>query len=250
MTLADAPQTGALRANLRNSRWATLLADANPATAPDGNQGVSVLAVPRTLDFPDQPGLSATTSLAWIQGPPLGDVDYGTVPYGQFLGPDWKEARYVLYIATADVPVPGSTTPIKAQPTFMSFEKMPGDDEIVPVLGPPRSPRIQGRDAFQAQAGVGLRPTISWSPPRLGAATSYVVRLDAVGGTPAQFASASLTVYGVTSVQVPDGLLTPGAQYVVTISSVSAPWDKLDRPPFRTGMPFSMSDCVTAAFTP
>jgi hypothetical protein len=58
------------------------------------------------------------------------------------------------------------------------------------------------------------------------------------------------TVYGVTSMQVPDGLLTLGAQYAVTITSVSAPWDKLDRPPFRTGMPYSTSDCVTAVFSP
>jgi hypothetical protein len=250
VTLADAPQTGALRANLRNSRWAALLADANPATKPWGNQGVSVLAIPRSLEFPDQPGLVAGTSLVWIQGPPLSDLDYGTVRYGQFLGPGWKETRYVLYQATADVPVPGSATPYTAWPTFMSFEAMLADDDIVPVLGPPRSPRIEGRDAFQAQTGVGFRPTISWSPPRLGAATSYVVRVDAVGGSSAQFASVSMTVYGVTSMQVPDGLLTLGAQYAVTITSVSAPWDKLDRPPFRTGMPYSASDCVTAVFSP
>jgi hypothetical protein len=76
------------------------------------------------------------------------------------------------------------------------------------------------------------------------------VRVDAVGGSSAQFASVSMTVYGVTSMQVPDGLLTLGAQYAVTITSVSAPWDKLDRPPFRTGMPYSASDCVTAVFSP
>jgi hypothetical protein len=118
------------------------------------------------------------------------------------------------------------------------------------VLGPPRSPRIEGRDAFQAQTGVGLRPTISWSPPRLGAATAYVVRLYWTGGATAKIASVSLTVYGVTSVRVPDGLLTPGAQYSSTITSVSAPWDKLDRPPFRSGMPYSTSDCMTAVFSP
>ncbi|HZX93444.1 MAG TPA: hypothetical protein VFE90_02935 [Myxococcales bacterium] len=250
VTLADAPQTGRLRANLRNSPWAALLADANPATKPDGNQGVSLLAVPRTLDFPDSPVLSATTSLAWIQGPPLGDVDYGVVSYGQFLGAGWKEARYVLYLATADVPMPGTTATYPMGLAFVSFEPMPADDEIVPVLGPPRLPRIEGRDAFQAQSGVGLRPTLSWSPPRLGGATSYVVRIDQASGPPGPFASISLVVYGVTSVQVPDGLLAKGSQYAATISSFSAAWDKLDRPPLRSGMPWSMSDCVTAVFTP
>jgi hypothetical protein len=155
----------------------------------------------------------------------------------------------VLYIATADVPQPGTSTPYTMQPLFTSFEKMPADEAIVPVLGPPRAPRIEGRDAFQAQTGVGLRPTISWSPPALGAATSYVVQLAATSGTPA-IASVSLNVHGVTSVQVPEGLLQSGAQYAITITSVSAPWDKLDSPPFRTGMPYSTSDCVTAVFSP
>jgi hypothetical protein len=249
LTLADAPMTGSLRANLRNSSWASLLADANPAAKPDSTTGVSLLAIPRSLDFPDQPGLAASTSLAWIKGPALQDADYGTVAYGQFLGPSWKEARYVLYMATADVPQPGTSTPYTMRPTFVSFEKMPADEAIVPVLGPPRAPRIEGRDAFQAQTGVGLRPTISWSPPALGAATSYVVQIAATSANPA-IPLVSLYVYGVTSMQVPDGLLQSGTQYAITITSVSAPWDKLDRAPFRTGMPYSTSDCVTAVFTP
>ncbi len=250
VALVDAPQTGSLRGNLRNSQWAALLADANPAMKPFRNQGVSVLAIPRSLDFPDQPAFAASTSLIHVEGPPLTDADYGTISYGQFLGPSWKEARYVLYIATADVPVPGSATPYTAQALFASFQAMPAAEDVVPVLGPPRSPSIGGRDAFQAQTGVGLRPTISWSPPRLGAATAYAVRLAWVGGATAKVASVSMTVYGVNSVRVPDGLLTPGAQYSATITSVSAPWDKLDRPPFRTGMPYSTSDCVTAVFSP
>ena len=233
VAVVDAPQTGSLRANLRNSQWAALLADANPAMKPFRNQGVSVIAIPRSLDFPDQPALAAGTSLIHVEGPPLTDADYGTISYGQFLGPSWKEARYVLYVATADVPVPGSATPERTWASFLSFQAMPAADDIVPVLGPPRSPRIEGRDAFQAQTGVGLRPTISWSPPRLGAATAYVVRLTWVGGATAKVASVSMTVYGVNSVRVPDGLLTPGAQYYATITSVSAPWDKLDRPPLR-----------------
>ena len=249
LNLTEAPMTGALRANLRNSRWATILTDANPATKPFRAQGVSVLAVPHSVDFPDMPGLSAGTSLVYVQGPALQDADYGTVAYGQFLGPSWKEVRYVSYIATAEVPQPGTAATVSMQPFFSSFEAMPADDEIVPVLGPPRSPRIEGREAFLAQTGVGLRPTISWSPPSLGAATSYVVTLSVASGTPA-IASVSLNVYGVTSVQVPDGLLESGARYAITITAMSAPWDKLDRAPFRSGMPYSTSDSVTAVFSP
>jgi hypothetical protein len=249
VTLTDAPQTGALRANLRNSRWATLLTDSNPASVPQGAQGVSLLAIPHSITFPDQPGLAASTSLAYIQAPGLLDVDYGTVPYGQFLGPLWKEVRYVVYITQADVPQPGTSTPFTSSGFFSSMEPMPADDEIVPVLGPPRSPKIEGRDAFQAQTGVGLHPTVSWSPPRLGSATSYTVNILAVSGNPA-IANVSLTVYGVTSLQIPTGILQAGATYNMIITANSAPWDSLDRPPFRQGIPTATADCVTAVFAP
>jgi hypothetical protein len=247
VTLADAPQTGSLRANLRNSKWATLITDSNPAMVAQGGQGVSLLAIPHSLDFPDQPGLTAGTSLAYIQGPPLTDADYGTIAYGQFLGAEWKEVRYVSYFASANVPQPGSTELVPASAFFTSFEAMPADDEIVPVLGPPRSPTIQGLDAFAAQSGVGLRPTISWKPPRLGSATSYTVSLfptDTADG------SVSITVYGVTSVQIPAGILKAGKMYSAVITANSAPWDSLDRPVFRLGVPSSSADCATAAFTP
>ena len=36
----------------------------------------------------------------------------------------------------------------------------------------------------------------------------------------------------------------------VAVGLVPAPWDKLGRPPFRSGMPYSTADCVTAVFSP
>jgi hypothetical protein len=52
---------------------------------------------------------------------------------------------------------------------------------IVPMLGSPTMPRIEGRDAFQGQGGVGFQPTISWSPPTLGSATSYQIVITRIG---------------------------------------------------------------------
>jgi len=124
---------------------------------------------------------------------------------------------------------------------------MPASDDIVPVLGPPRSPTIQSRDAFQAQSGVGLHPAISWKPPRLGSATSYTINLFSTDNSAT---SVSLTVYGVTSVRIPTGILQAGTKYLAVITANSAPWDSLDRPVFRLGVPSSSADCATAAFTP
>lgn len=244
--LVDAPQTGTLRANIGNSKWAQLLLDSNPNTVPNGPQGVSLLAIPHSITYPDEPYYTAGTSLAYIQAPPLLDADYGTLHYGQFLGSDWKEVRYVLYLAQAQVPQPGTSQTFLTQAMFTSYEAMPADDQIVPVLGPPRSPKIAGHDAFQALSGVGTHPTISWTPPRLGSATSYRVSIFSVDGV----TDFSMTVYGVTSLQIPNGFLHPGTTYTATITSISAPWDALDQPPLRLGVPYFSADTNTAAFTP
>lgn len=60
----------------------------------------------------------------------------------------------------------------------------------------------------------------------------------------------SLTVHGVTSLQIRNGLLQPGATCSMTITANSAPWDELDRAPFRTGVPSASADSVSAGFAP
>ena len=60
----------------------------------------------------------------------------------------------------------------------------------------------------------------------------------------------ALSVYTGTSAQVPPGFLQQGRQYAATITALSAPWDKLNRPPLRSGAPLRMADCVTAVFPP
>ena len=211
-----------------------------------------MLAVPHSIQFPDQPGAGATSSVLWVQPPATVDVDYGIVTYGQLPPPLWKEMRYSAYGFDVNVAIPGTSSPQVWLGALYSF--VPGDSAapVVPVLGPPRSPRIEGRDAFASQNDVGTTPTISWSAPAIGSATSYTVRIDVLfsADPPAGLQEVSIAVYTGTSVKVPAGFLKAGQPYVVTITSVSAPWDTLDRPPFRTGTPLHMSDCVTAVFTP
>ena len=218
----------------------------NPRAVPSPlSGGVSVLAIPHSIAFPDQPSGAASSSLLWVQGPATLDVDYGAVTYGQFLPPLWQELRYVAYMA--DVTAPGAGNPYWSG-ALISFVPVSASTPIAPQLSPPRSPQIAERDAFTAQSGVGVTPMISWSPPALGTATSYLVRIDPVDA--GDFQDVAISVYAGTSVQIPSGFLQPGRQYVATITAVSAPWDKLDRPPLRTGAPLHMADCGSAIFTP
>jgi len=250
--LADAPQTGSIRADLRNAQFAALLPQVNALATPNFQAGgVSVLAVPHSLDFPDMPD-DATSSLLWVQGPATTNVDYGDVGYGQFLGSAWRETRYIVYLIDVNLPVPGNTATYPASAVLESFVAAPDTTPVAPALGPPRSVQINGKDASVPQSSVGLSPLISWSPPALGTATSYVARIELVNLGPATPGLQQLwiSVYSGTSVQVPAGFLQSGRQYVLTVAANSAPWDALDRPPFRTGTPFHTADCVSAIFTP
>ena len=251
-TLADAPQTGTIRTDLRNAQFAALMPQVNPRAVPNPTAGgVSVLAVPHSIDFPDMPD-DATSSLLWVQGPPALNVDYGPVSYGQFLGPLWQEMRYVFYSMDLNLPVPGNSNTYLWGAALTSVVPVSSQAPVAPALGPPQSVRIEGRDAFTSQSRVGLSPTISWSPPALGTATSYQVKVDLVnlGPPTAGLQEVALSVYSGTSARIPSGFLQSGRQYTVTVTAVSAPWDVLDRPPFRTGTPLHSADCVSAIFSP
>jgi hypothetical protein len=249
LTLSAAPQTGSLSGKIAGSQWSALLKEANPAMEPvGGGQILRVIAYPGEVGFPHQIR-RLPIELASMLSPPLVDVDYGTTSYGQFLGPQWQEVRNYELVASVDVPRPGTSDTFNTSVSFESDELMPAAGAIAPVVGPPRSPKIQGLNAFQAQSGVGLTPIISWSPPSVGSPTSYSVSIAVVSGDPL-YQALAFSVYGATSLQIPPGFHQKGATYSLVISSVQAPWDTLDAPPLRAGVPFALAPSAGAVFAP
>ena len=89
-----------------------------------------------------------------------------------------------------------------------------------------------------------MTPTLTWSAPTLGTATSYTVTIQ---GTSGQLLSA--TAYE-TSFAVPPGILFSGNTYWAAITANYGPWDAIDRAVNRGGVPFDWADCVTNVFTP
>jgi len=172
--MTAAPQSGAMAIALRSSQFAALAPDVHPtlATVEDGQ--VIVLSVPHSANYPDMPS-TLVTSLATLDVlTDPSDVDYGTIRYGQFLDPFWKEFRRVFFLFN----VANSF----ATATFQSDVPMSavGAGAITPVVSPPKSPLVNGMDAFSFPSGVGSQPTISWSPPVIGTASSYVVEIFAM----------------------------------------------------------------------
>jgi hypothetical protein len=255
---AAVPQTGSIRVDARYSQFAALSSQIHPGAVPSQQlfPDVSVTAVPRSVTWPDMPFLLERTavfrltSLTAIQR----DVDYGTFQYGEFLDSSWKTFRFFDYGFDVTPPVPGGVwqrPPIIVD--ILSSSDAAGP--IVPVVGPPTAPRIEGRDAFAAQGGVGLQPTISWSAPALGSATSYQLRIERVNGYACVLGEEEVRVvqaevFSRTSFKIPPGFLKAGGLYSAVITARSAPWDTGDHPPFRTGVPLHTAPCVLGIFTP
>jgi hypothetical protein len=250
VTLGDAGRTASFQAKLTGSAWAGLLAQANPAmTAVPGGQFFGVRVYPNSAGFPDQPA-SFGFQTATVVSPPLADVDYGTTLYGQFLGTPWQEIRRFDLQGSVALPQPGTLDKVTTSGVvFESEELMPAPANLVPLLGPPQAPMIQGLDAFQAHSGVGLTPLISWSAPSVGTPTSYQVGLGVVQGNP-KYRSLIFNVYGATSLQIPPGLLESGSTYQLSISALAAPWDTVGRAPLRHGAPYATAQAVGAVFAP
>jgi hypothetical protein len=252
IVLNDPPRIASIGVDLRSSQFAALGKQVHPSAVPSAVAfDVAVSALPHSVQYPDMPMTVESARLLGLESNTGAgvDVDYGSLDYGDFLDPLWKSYRTASYFF--DVSLPQVDTTITASiTTSVAIGDAAGP--IVPAVGPPLAPLIEGRDAFTPQQGVGLQPTISWSAPAVGQPSSYVItitdhRQPVVAG---QLREISATVYTGRSFKVPPGLLTAGGLYHATITAVMAPWDVLDRGPFENGRPLHTADCVTGVFTP
>lgn len=248
--LASIPQTGRFTADVRYSQFAALAPDVNPS-ARSNQFSFDVFAKAHGVQFPDAPEDQMVVRPLLIAydfttgASSLPDTIYGTVPYGQFSDqPLWQEFRQTLYFYDVPVSPPGAAS--FTWTAILSVQEPMSSAPIAPALGPVRAPRVNGRDLFQPQSGVGLQPTISWSAPALGAPTSVLVNISAVDTG----AGLQATVRTGSSFTVPPGVLSPGKSYVVLLTAQQAPWDGPDAPPLRYGVPLYTADCITSTFTP
>ena len=115
-------------------------------------------------------------------------------------------------------------------------------------VGPPRDIRVAGRDPATAGDGVGLAPTISWSPPTLGTANGYTVTVWVLEEMGEASFRGELVVSG-TEARLPPGLLDPGKWAAVTVRAVA---NELfgPRTPNRSVPGLAFADAVSWPFRP
>jgi hypothetical protein len=256
--------TGSILVDWNLAAFEQYVGAVNPgATAAAARHALMVGASPHQLSAP-APVLdhSGTPTLFLMQAaggsaPAITFVDPSLVPttvsYGRALDPTlWQEWRGVQLTVDLGYTAPGATTAATLEASIGQREAMSPapPTPIAPLLSPPTAPILNGASAFTAATGVGTTPTLSWSAPASGTATSYTVDLFAltVAGT-ATVATpvASFSTAG-TQLQVPPNVLASGTTYVARVTAVAASFDPSR--PFRTANVYAWAGLLTATFAP
>jgi hypothetical protein len=251
-TLGPVAQTGSLSLDWRTSSFEQHQAEINP-NATGIQHALRVDANPHSLS--NRPHLEPGSPDMLVLSVPPGTLDLtlDEIPYGQFLPQFWVEYRLIFFTAGLSVTAPGAFEPGLFIGGIGRYDPLPDvTGPVTPVVTPPLSPEINGLDAFAGPAGVGTSPTVSWSPPAIGAPTSYVVLVSqpvesATGGT--TFLNIAYITTTGTSVSVPPGLLEPGVTYVAAITADMKNPDTSESAPYQLSYPYAYASAIVA-FTP
>jgi hypothetical protein len=227
--MTPAPQSGSISANLKMSQFAALAGAVHPGGTPSATlpASLTVFALQHPAPVLDlQRNQQATLARLLITPQLATDVDYGTLTYGRLPESNWTEYVQLTYSYDFPLPALGGVSPGSGQETYVKTALISSAPTVfAPALSPPTSPRHGTADAFQAQAGVGLTPTVSWAAPSTGTPASYTLSFFFFDGPLTDGVLTDVTVVGLTetSFKVPPGMLTQGFTYFGAITATTVP---------------------------
>ncbi len=113
------------------------------------------------------------------------------------------------------------------------------------VIDVVKNPTINHKNFFADRTGVGIAPTLRWSPPSVGTATYYNIQIYQLannGGNTTKTLIANLYT-SRTSLLVPKGLLTAGQAYVFRIRTLVCSGHKICQNTLRDWSDVRFSRC-------
>ena len=246
----DIPQTSTLRLNWQRSAFVALAPSVNPSAAAGFNY-LFTYAFP----LPSSYGLPFNAfQLLDYTSTGTGDLDLGNLSYGNPFPSSWSAAVETYQEFNVSYLAPGATTPVVlTRYTYQSTTTLPtATTPITPLIGPVQNPKINGKDLFSNQISVGTNPTISWSGPAVGSASGYVItcyRLSASGSSSGLQRKGSFRTR-TTSITLPNGIMTAGNTYVITIAAIRANGVDFNSTPFKTALPYGFTSSMSAIVAP
>ncbi|HEY2029876.1 MAG TPA: hypothetical protein VGH20_11785 [Myxococcales bacterium] len=274
--MSAVPQTGGLP-SVNWSQFAALANGIHPGATPSSDTApfIGMEAVPSSVAFPDEPlgtlprqplhvepqvgasqtDLPQTFAAEATLGAPLGiatDADYSSVASGQFFDAGWQRAVQVFYSFDVPLATSGGQTIVLDGGLYRAFDPEGTlTQPVAPIISAPTSPQIGGNDAFAFQASVGTQPRITWSPPAIGTATSYIVSFGPFRAFQQDGEVALLTavLFDRTDFVPPAGFLQAGTSYYGQITAVNSP-ARLDSRVLGIGGPVAQTSLLFGLFTP
>jgi hypothetical protein len=179
------------------------------------------------------------------------DANGGTLAFGDPFTVGWPRVREASYARDCTYDLGDGAT--HSAPFFVRSQvdlaTSPGP--IVPIVGPPTAPKVNGQDAQATVTQAGLAPLISWSPPALGTANRYILRVFRMKAQvqDREVARFALKASPSPQLQLPQGLLEAGYSYVFDIVAISTTGDP-ETAPYRYTFPFGAAGVPTGLVTP
>ncbi len=179
-------------------------------------------------------------------------MNLGSASFGNPFNTSWGLIDYAGGTYAVSYTASGATTSTALYGyVYQSFPAAAGTPTVTPELSPVQAPTIGGKPLTAAQTGVGVTPTVAWSPPSTGKPSAYhvvVYQLTSSGGATSAMEQVEI-VTTTTSLVMPPGLLTGGDEYVLVISAVASPIDASTKP-YHSSPTFAQADFLSAIVTP
>jgi len=220
---APVSQDATLTLNWRLSQFYAAMIAAQPATSHQ-QQALNLEAAVGGVQGPDL--IESTPAVSAADTGPV------TLSYGDPFPAEWTRWLYVAdSYAVCGYSIGGATEKClgHGQWQIADLATFPGGD-IVPIIGPPSAPMVNGQDAsvpsggaVPVVTGVGLTPTISWTAPSIGTPSLFginIVQLFVHNGATKSRPVAFLRMAS-TGVRVPPGIFQAGQSYVLGIRAVT-----------------------------
>jgi hypothetical protein len=227
----------------------TVIADIGPSAAFDLEFSI-ITAQPGGLTH----GVFASgVDLAQLYGDSTtSNLDFGNVTYGNPFDGSWEQYLFTLVRAKFPVTAPGATAPATVYGWVRTMETRASSMSVHMLVSPPRALQINGQAASANLTGVTTSPTLSWTAPATGTATTYQVYVYRVSNSAGSTARAAVAAFYTdqTSVKVPAGLLSAGTSYQFRVMAISDPNANYAVAPWLTGLPHGDATAFTALATP
>jgi hypothetical protein len=250
--LEPVPQDRSLVLDVSSAAFEPFVADVSPLASGEGLV-IAVTGLPRAASlgaYDRGPELAVLTSSSAIEGPV-------TLSWGH---PFASLDEYVIadFVAGVDYLPTDLGTGVRVAATMRtiaSIDELRASPTIAPRISPVRGATINGRSLFEAQSGVGYRPTLAWQPPALGTPTAYAVRFSRLSNDDASDPETESRAVAViltrdTEVVVPPIVFEAGNTYYARIIAFDEPSRNLDKAPYRYQLPSASAEVLSAPFTP